>query len=180
MPILFVLCAVIGAGLVLNLVLTLGVIRRLREQGSAADPGTGPDGRLPTLAVGTTVEPFAVTTVDGETVSRDTLEPATLVGVFSPDCAACAERLPEFVAMAGEFPGGRRRTLALLVGEEDQTASQRAQLASVARVVVELPGDPLFAALGVRAFPTFALLDGAGRILASELVPSRLPVPAGI
>src|SRR5687768_11835646 len=117
---LIALVVLVGTVAVLNLFLTVGVIRRLKEHtGKLADLPTM--GAAPSLMLGEVerVGEFAATTSDGEPVSRDLLSGQTLVGVLSPNCSACEERLPEFVAMAETFPGGRGQVLAIVAGEND-------------------------------------------------------------
>src|SRR5690349_19483902 len=98
-PMLALLTAVAvlaGALCLLNLVLTLGVVRRLREHAvllAKLQPAAAPN---PMLAVGEQVGSFETVTVDGHPVSRDALDGPTLLGIFSPNCSACAERLPKF------------------------------------------------------------------------------------
>jgi thiol-disulfide isomerase/thioredoxin len=176
---LAVLTVVVGLLCLLDLVLTFGVIRRLREHGEliARSLSTAP----PVVAVrapGESVAPFATTTVDGEPLSRDALPERSLVGFFSPGCAACAESLPAFRRYAEEFPGGREAVLAVVVGSAEETAAQRRELGDVARVVVEAVDGPVGAALGVQAFPAFAVLDGAGRVVASGLRLDDVAAPA--
>lgn len=74
----------------LNLVLTVGVIRRLREHTEQLSRValSSPD---PILHVGDRVGDFAVTTTDGEQLSDDRFTGRTLVGFFSPGCPAPAQ-----------------------------------------------------------------------------------------
>jgi hypothetical protein len=155
-----------GALCLLNLVLTLGVVRRLREHAVllAKLQPTAPN---PMLAVGERVGSFDTVTVDGRPVSRDTLDGPTLLGIFSPDCSACAERLPNFVDLAGGYPGGRERVLAVVVGDEHETVAQVAALAPVARVVVEAANGPISRATSVRGYPAFGVLDEGGHVLSA-------------
>ena len=93
----------LGALGLVNLVLLLGVVRRLNEHTrvlaqtlAAADP-------VPVMLTGNTVGDFAVSTVDGELVDRAGLDSFTLVGFVSTGCPACAESLPAFLDRAGRF-----------------------------------------------------------------------------
>jgi hypothetical protein len=164
---LIALVVLVGTVATLNLLLTVGVIRRLRQHtekladlsamGAPADIMIG---------AGERVGEFAATTTDGEPISRDLLAGQTLVGVLSPDCSACKERLPEFVSRAETFPGGRGQVLAVLAGEAEQVEPYRKELAPVARVVIESPMDgPIATALKVQGFPAFAVLDSTGTVV---------------
>lgn len=173
---LVALLVVVGAVAVLNLLLTVGVIRRLREHTQRLSTlGAAPVAAM--LAAGQRVGAFAATTTDGEPVTRDLLSGPTLVGVFTPGCGACEERLPDFLTRARDFPGGRAQVLAVVAGEAGETTAYRDRLTGAARVVVEPPaGGPLATALEVSAFPAFGLLDADGVVVASGLRPDDLPV----
>lgn len=167
---------------VLNLVLTLGVIRRLREHTALLDrlqagPGAGMPDQMP---AGAEVGEFAATTTDGEPLSHELLAGQTLVGFFSPTCQPCKERLPEFLEVAPDVPGGRQQVLAVAVGGEQECANLVADLAPVARVVVEPPSaeGPVSQAFKTSSYPTFGVLEGR-RVVASGHELASLPVPTG-
>ncbi|MEV0272530.1 TlpA disulfide reductase family protein [Hamadaea sp. NPDC050747] len=179
----FVISLVVLVGVVagLNLLLTVGVIRRLKLHTSQLANLPKMDGSNESLMIaeGERIGEFETVTSDGEAVSRDSLSGQTLVGVLSPSCSACEERLPEFVETAKAFPGGRGQVLAVIAGQPDEVAGYLQKLAPVARVVVEPPIDgPLGSALKVQGFPTFALLDGEGTVVAGGISPKQLPMPA--
>src|SRR5687767_5951186 len=116
---LIALVVLVGTVAVLNLLLTVGVIRRLRQHTGKLGTLEALRGPVPSVMIGEgeRMADFAATTTDGEPISRDLLSGQTLVGVLSPSCSACQERLPEFVAKAESFPGGRSQVLAVLAGE---------------------------------------------------------------
>ncbi|MEU4832118.1 redoxin domain-containing protein [Streptosporangium sp. NPDC023615] len=162
----FLITAVVFVGSlgVLNLILMLGVIRRLREH-TALLSARGDDPFF--MAAGEEVGEFTASTTDGETLSRDLLKDETLVAFFSPDCLPCKEKLPKFVEFARAMAGGRDRVLAAVVGDEDEAAAFAAELSPVARVVIEKPGDALNAAFRIRAYPSVLTVapDEGGRLL---------------
>ncbi|GAA4198709.1 TlpA family protein disulfide reductase [Microbispora amethystogenes] len=166
MQFLIAFVAIVGVLCAVDLVLSVGVIRRLREHSEALEAlRRGPSVMAP---AGSAVGPFTAVTTDGETVSDATLpETPTLVGVFSPGCPACAERLPSFVDAAKNHGGGRPAVLAVLAGREEDVAAERTALEPVARVVIESGGGDLTRALSVSGFPAFALVDASRRVLAS-------------
>lgn len=181
---LVALVVLVGAVAVLNLLLTVGVIRRLRQHSERLSTMSAIDGPLGELVLdaGERVGEFAGSTTDGEPVSRELLSGQTLVGVFSPDCGACNEQLPKFVARAARFTGGRGQVLAVLTGDAERVEPYRQQLAPVARVVIEAPMEgPIASALKVRGWPAYAVLDGAGMVVASGPSLDQLPMatPAG-
>jgi thiol-disulfide isomerase/thioredoxin len=179
----YVIAALVLVGLLcaFQLLLTVGVIKRLREHTellAAVDSSPRP----PAIKVGEEVGPFATTTVNGEPVSRDWLSGDTLVGFFTPNCGPCAKRLPEFVEYARVLPGGRARVLATVVTDDPaEAAAYVADLSPVAHVIVEDSDGPLTRAFRVSAFPTVAMVapgpDGRVLVTADRV---RLDQPAGI
>ncbi|HSK95084.1 MAG TPA: TlpA disulfide reductase family protein [Euzebyales bacterium] len=159
--------AVVGALCLLDLVLTFGVIRRLREHTRML--ATVPQGMTNPLgiAVGEAPGEFSATTTSGETVSRAQLSGPTLVGFFAPGCEPCATELPRFVERAGDMPGGQQQALAIVIDGADDESGYRERLEPVARVVVERHDGPLQAAFRVAAYPTIYLLGHDGVVLAN-------------
>jgi thiol-disulfide isomerase/thioredoxin len=163
MPYLVTLVILVGVLCLVNLALTLGVIRRLRRQLSdRPDQGQGA-----ILAEGALAPPYVTSATDGSAVSRDLITEPVVVGFFSTGCDACHEALPDFLTLAAAFP--REQVLAVIVDRTGEAGPQREKLEPVARVVVEDLGGPVASALQVRAFPAFALVGGGGRVLASGL-----------
>jgi thiol-disulfide isomerase/thioredoxin len=160
----------------LNLLLLFGVIRRLREQSVPPLGGQPADDGLP---VGTRVEAFETTDIDGHAVRLDELPAGAIVGFFSPGCGPCETLLPKFVAHSEALPGGRGSALAVVVGAPDDAADYVVRLSRVARVVVEdSPGAAVGHAFRVSGYPTVFQLDGDGTVLFSGASLERLPVPA--
>ncbi len=154
----------------LNLLLTLAVLRRLREAAARErDAASG------VIGTGRTPGDFAATDTDGRAVGRADLTGRVLVGFFSTTCGACVEELPHFVARAGDMAGGRERVLAVVHGDRPATDEMAGRLADVARVVVEDPDGPVGTAFEVRAYPAWCLLDD-GVVERTDL--GADPVPA--
>jgi hypothetical protein len=153
-----VFACILGA---LNLVLIMGVIRRLRTL-TAAPPGHAPS---VTLRPGESPAPFTATTIDDDIVTRDSIA-GNLVGFFSPGCPACTDRLPEFVAYA-EAVGGRRRALAVLIGEPEELADLAEQLNGVARLVIEPTFGEVATAFSTVGYPALCLIGEDSRVLHS-------------
>jgi thiol-disulfide isomerase/thioredoxin len=156
----FLVAAVVLVGLlvVLDLVLTFGVIRRLREHTALLSERSAPMPDL-ILGAGQTVGAFTATSVTGATLSNTDLASGTLVGFFSPGCSACEVELPRFVKLAGAHPGGAERVLAAVIGEGSGDGSGDKYvdtLKSVAAVVTVPHGHELETAFRVRGFPSFA------------------------
>jgi thiol-disulfide isomerase/thioredoxin len=182
MPYLIVALVLLGLLVAFQLVLTVGIIKRLREHTALLSAVDTSPAASPAVKVGEEVGPFATTTVGGEPVSRDGLSGDTLVGFFTPGCGPCEKRLPEFVEYARALPGGRDGVLATVVAAEPAEAAEYvAGLSQVARVVVEDSDGPLTRAFRATAFPTVVMVapgrDGRVLVTADRI---RLDQPAGI
>ena len=168
MPFLVAAVVLVAALAVVNLLLSFGVIRRLREHTELlARHGHGAHaGAAVMTESGGAVGRFLAVTVDDEPVSSDQLAGTTLVGFFTPSCKPCAERVPQFVEYASSHAGGRGHVLAVVAADEGEQAAAPlvAQLASVARVVREAEHGPVQDAFAVRGFPALGLIvDGVVR-----------------
>ena len=176
MNVVVVLVAVVA---VLNLVLTMGVIRRLREQQGALAALRRHEQRLP--SVGAVVTDFDTVDADGRRLSHRDLTGPALVGFFTPGCEPCRALLPRFVA---ELADSGRRGVAVIVTEpgEDDT-EYRQSLARVARVVIERPHGTVQRAVGTDVYPTIVALDEHLTVTASGTDEAALraarAVPAG-
>jgi hypothetical protein len=152
----------VGLLAAVNLLLTVGVVRRLREHttelAGLRNRGTG-GGYEVALTVGEPVGDFAATSVDGHPIDLGTLGDRPLVGFLSPHCVPCQERLPGFIEFAAARPGGRDGLLAVLVGTGEETAELVERLRPVATVVVEPDRGPIQQALAVTGFPAFVLIE---------------------
>lgn len=130
----FVIAALVVVGLLglLNLLLTLGILRRMRAEAGmkgAASPFE--------LRPGSTLGEFAATTINGEPITDETV--TGTVAFFSAGCKPCHDLLPDFLAYAREQ--GRDNVVAVVAGDEPATVGV---LAEVARVVTaELDGGPV-------------------------------------
>ncbi|MBT2500068.1 redoxin family protein [Agromyces sp. ISL-38] len=153
--------------LLLNLLLTYGVVRRLREHGTrlskveAGGNGGGADSLGPASpAPGTSVPSFEAAAVDGSVVSSATTSQGEkYMGFFSPTCAPCRERLPEFISFA------QRRSpddVVVIIQDGDGASEMAAAATGVARVIIDDgPGGQLIESFQVDRFPTLiALQDG--------------------
>ncbi len=151
----------VGALCLLNLLLTFGVIRRLRARDTVVQTSTGFFD--PATMIGRNLPDFTATTDEGRPVSRDDLrEHEYLIGVFSGTCEPCHEQAPRYAA-AMASAAERRRSLALVVGEESQTGDLRSVLREVPRVT-GADSEKLVELFGIEAFPMFLSTDRTGRV----------------
>jgi thiol-disulfide isomerase/thioredoxin len=156
---------VFGLLSLLNLVLMVGVIRRLRDHTQRLDglyERTGGPG--PGLAAGEVADEFEATTSEGETLSAASLGERTLIGFFSPSCAPCKELAPKFAELAA----GRDGVIAVISGLPEETSDMHDLLSPVAKIVSGGPdGGPLAKAFRVDAFPRVFLVDETRTVLAA-------------
>jgi len=154
----FVVAALVllGALTMANLLLTLGVVRRLREHTKILDATT----------TGGAIAEFSATTVDGVPLTREGLAEgpeATTVAFLAPECGSCRSQVPALVEWASAQ--SRDRTLVVLDALVTDPADLVEALNPVARVIVEKSGL-VAGAFQVSAFPSFCLV-GDGRVVAS-------------
>ncbi|MEU4572835.1 TlpA disulfide reductase family protein [Nonomuraea sp. ATR24] len=155
----YLVAAVVLLGVLslLNLALTAGLIRRLRQFDA---PARG-------VPVGHPVGGFTAQDTEGRPVARELLTGPTLVGFFTPGCEPCEDLLPRFVARAGALPHDCLAVVHAVRAEDAE--GYAARLAGAARVVVEGPGGPVQRAFQVAAFPAVFLVGGDGTVLAGDL-----------
>ncbi|MFG2000327.1 TlpA family protein disulfide reductase [Spirillospora sp. NPDC048911] len=160
----------VGVLCVLNLTLTLAVIRRLREQGHGhAVSATPPVALKP----GSRPAAFTATTTAGEQVSAADL--TGLVGFFSAGCEPCHAMLPHFAERAGAM--GRADVLAVIGGNDEELA---AALAPVARVVVEDHDGPVAGAFQNSWTPAVYLLGPDHAVVATGGRLEDLPLGSAV
>ncbi|GIH15643.1 TlpA family protein disulfide reductase [Rugosimonospora africana] len=157
----------------LNLLLMVGVIRRLRVQTETlARVQRRASG--PSLTSGYRIQPFETRARDGEVLTADSLGADAVLGFFRPGCAPCEEALPKFVEYARSSPLGREALVAVVVGNDDEVAREVAALSPVARVVTEPLNGTVTEALSVDAFPTFIRVGAERRVAAVGYEPSAV------
>ncbi len=178
MPFLTAAVIVVGVLCVLDLLLTVAVIRRLREHGTrlAALDALGPPIGPTFLPAGSAVPEFSGRTVDGEPVSRATLgDGPGAIAFLRPDCQPCRDRVPDLRSFAAALPGGRARVLVVVTADGDAAGGMGDDLREVAQVVSGPSAAAIVAAFEVSGFPTFYAFE-AGEIRAAGADPRHLAV----
>lgn len=174
MPVLIAAVAITALLCLIDLLLTFGVIRRLREHTELLAESRGHDIAVIGLPAGQAAEPFTATTTDGAPVSG----PAGLhmVAFFSPRCSICPKRVPAFTdyLRANRL---RRDEVLVVIGESAEPVPYLDQLTAVAQVCTEPADGPLGKAFGVEGYPAFCLLDADGAVHATGFDPAELPAP---
>ena len=174
----FVIAAVVIVGLIsiVDLLLTYGVVRRLREHTRQLTAlGAGATASL-MAAKGSAVGEFSAADTTSAALSRATFTRSTLVGFFTPGCTPCEALLPRFVSAARRWRDSSRPVLAIVApGAGDDAYAEH--LASVARVVVGEHANTVAAAFEVRGFPVVCLVNDGGVVVDDKVDVDRLADP---
>ncbi len=165
MTYLAIAVALVGALGLVNLLLGLAIIARLREHSEKL----GQLDDLPKPALlgnGKPVPEFAARTVDGDELTRADLTEGSLVAFFSPGCSSCVEQVPDFVARTASWPAGR--VVAVVVADASQSTDALVRdLAASAQVVLEEHGGAVGAAFKLTGVPAMCRMGPDGTIAAS-------------
>lgn len=154
------------------LLLTVGVIRRLRQHSewfaNMANLSTLA-GVAPQPRAGAVIGEFEAVDTGGRRLTRDLLETGTLAGFFTLGCAPCKALLPSFVDYAKSLAGESGSVVAVVAApaESAERDEMVALLSTVARVVVEPPRGPASTAFGISGFPTLVLVGGDATVRAA-------------
>ena len=159
---LSVAVAVLASLVLVDLVLTAAVIRRLRDTEARLDEITTPPDTG--MALGDPMPEF--TAPDGGVSRAGLAGGLSLVGVFSAGCRHCpaqARRLAE----SSDRLLGRGITVVSVLGLSDGDADELSPvLRKAGNVIVEKGGGELAGTFRVEATPTFLLFDEAGVLVA--------------
>ena len=166
MPFLIAAVVLVGAIAVLNLLLTMAVIRRLRrnEEANAMPPmmDSGPK-------VGTPLPEFTATSVAGDTVDHEALAgKAGIVAFFSTTCSACKPAAPQLISHVENSKLTPGQVLVVINGEGDERAEFTEMFDGKAVVVTEGAMGALTTAFSINAFPSFVHYDDGGTVTNSH------------
>ncbi|MQY08405.1 TlpA family protein disulfide reductase [Actinomadura macrotermitis] len=174
MPYLAAAVVLLGALTVLNLLLTVTIIRRLRDQ-PQHDHDRDEAAALPfsLLETGTPVPAVQAADLAGRPV--DFTGGTTVVGFFSGSCQSCRAHVEPFLA----YVRGRAVTdaVAVVSGDAAEGADLVAALREHVRVVAEPADGRLAAAFKVGVFPTFYLVGPDATVAAGHTSIRALPAP---
>uniref|UniRef100_UPI0010414060 TlpA family protein disulfide reductase n=1 Tax=Actinomadura roseirufa TaxID=2094049 RepID=UPI0010414060 len=162
MPFLIAAVVLLGLLAVLNLLLTLALIRRLKsDEAASGHGGHGGDTGPPVLLKpgSRPADVMALTTAD-EPVSTETL--SGVVGFFSANCEPCHDLAPRLAEHARAV--GREKVLAVVAGDDPGLV---ALLAGSVRVVVEDFQGPVSTAFKNEWTPALYLLADDQRVVAT-------------
>lgn len=148
-----------------NLVLTIGLVRRLRTIGGGAPAGRPNPGGLP---AGVGAPDFSAP--DGTGVPRRRSElgggPVALA-FFSPGCPSCVEHAPEFGTFAERAGGAGISAVAVLDTAPGEAAELVGRLGDVQVLYAPRDANPLLADYGIDAYPTYTVIGADGRVARS-------------
>ena len=177
MAILAAAVVVVGVLCLTDLLLTVGVIRRLRvhtELLSRVHAEHGGDIAITSLGVGAIPDSFTWQGSGGEPVTG----PAgwRMAAFFSSTCSACPERIPGFLDYVRARHLERDRVLAVVAASPAaEPVPYLDSLAAVAHVCQMPHGSEPEKAFKVAGFPAFFLLDETGAVQAASFDPAALP-----
>jgi hypothetical protein len=170
--------AIVGVLCLLDLLLTFGVIRRLREHTEMITRISVPDVPVIGLAQGDSPAEVAASTTDGAVAGP--MAALRLVAFFSTSCSICPERVAPFVEYVTEHQIAKENVLAVVVGPPDQPPAYLDRLAAAAQVSAEADNGALSTAFKVVGYPAFCLLSADGTVRATGYDPAMLPEPAAV
>ncbi len=173
MTILTAAVVLVGMLCLVDLLMTFGVVRRLREHSELLNKSHGADMPVMDLSAGDIPGSFAAVTVDGEPLSG----PAGIrvAAFFSSSCSICPERVPAFVDYVRANGIRRDDTIAVILAMAGESVPYADRLAEVARVCVQPPAAELATAFKVTGYPAFCVLDAGGAVQATGYDPASLP-----
>lgn len=176
MPYLVAVITLLALVTLFDLVVTVGLVRRLRAHSDLLAGLAGGGSEM--LAAGTAVPEFSGESIDGLLVDREWLSGPAAVAFLAVDCPHCQTNLPEFVAYVRGGGYTREAVLAVIAyhGQDSPAADDMVSvLAPVATVVREISGGAIAAAFSVRGFPTFYLVGVEGTLTAAAHAVRGLP-----
>jgi hypothetical protein len=156
---------------VVQLLFTLAILRRLRNHGERLARVEQPVGGPEPAGPGETIAAFTAPALTGVTISdTDLRDSATTVGFFSPSCGPCTEQLPAFEERARQH-----RALAFVIDEGEPSRQLARRLAEVAPVAVVSADSEATRAFSVYGYPVIFEIDAEARVIASAHDVGSLP-----
>lgn len=174
MLILAVAVATLAALVLVDLVLSAAIIRRLREtEAKLIEMTTPPTSGLP---IGATMPEFA--SPDGQVSSTDIAGGPVLIGFFSAGCRHCPAQAEVLADRAEEIASEGVRVVSVLTVGEGMTDELAPTLTKAGPLIVEGDQGTVTAAFQVQGTPSFVMFGADGRLVAqghdlSEVLSSR-------
>ncbi|MEV8371449.1 redoxin family protein [Kribbella sp. NPDC056861] len=166
-PVLVAALVLIGLLLVLNLLLTTAVIRKLRRHDELLREfdGSSPLSVLPKVVVGDVVPDFSTAATDGQLTQDDLRTVSTLIAFAAPGCGGCESARPKLIELLDARRARGEAGIVVIADDQGDGGTLIGEFSPHARVVLEQPGTgPIHQALGVAAYPNYVLVDADGRV----------------
>lgn len=151
---------VLTALVLIDLVLTGAIIRRLRAIETMLTDG-GPDGAG--LAPGQPLPAFV--SGDGAVSSTDLAGRSALIGLFSASCRHCPDQAERLAERAGELTERGVEVVSVLTVADGEPDTLGTTLGEAGRLVVEALGGAVSAAFPAEGTPTLLLFGEDGRLV---------------
>ncbi|MEO3746636.1 TlpA disulfide reductase family protein [Plantactinospora sp. B5E13] len=162
MLLLSVVVAALAALVLVDLVLSAAIIRRLREtEAKLLEMTTPPASGLP---IGAALPEFA--SPDGQVSRADVAGNPVLVGFFSSSCRHCPAQAEQLADRAEELATTGVRVVSVLTTGEGQTDELAPTLGKAGLVVTEDSPSTLMATFQVQGTPSFVMFGADGRLSA--------------
>ncbi|WP_146607598.1 TlpA family protein disulfide reductase [Spongiactinospora gelatinilytica] len=171
MPYLVAGLLIVGALCLFDLILTVGVIKRLREHTERLALLSSERTLLQaSIGVGEQVDEFAASTTNGTWLNSETISGEMIVAFFSSDCVPCKEKLPKFAEYVAGHPGSPQNVLSVVAGEPSVASVMAGQLSPLSHVVVEDIGGSLSSVFKIKAFPAILRIvrDESGKLVVTD------------
>ena len=178
MSVLAAVTAVLAVATAFHLLITYGLVRRLRAHTDLLAVLTAGASRL--LPAGTPIPAFTAETTGGDTITQASLWHPAAVALLAVDCPHCRTNLPDFIAYAHGGGYAPAQILAVVTsGEHTDPAARDTMVGALtphAAVVCEpSQGGTITTALSIQAFPTFYLTSADATLTAGAHAVSQLP-----
>lgn len=172
---------IIGIFCLLNLALTLGLVRQMRRYSDVLDARHTAGGSLWHLKAGTRAPDFTAVTTTGQTHSLHTMAgKRVLIAFFSVVCPPCWVQARLLREYARSPAADASQVLAVICGQGTAASEFARELEGTMPVVVEPPHGPTPMAFAVSSYPTFYVIGADGDIEASAMAIADLPAPARV
>jgi thiol-disulfide isomerase/thioredoxin len=161
-----------------NLLLSFGIVRRLRTHARLL-PASAPAPRFASRVLGRPVGDFSAVADSGAPLSTAWLRGApTVVGFAMPGCRPCHREIPLLAEYLDALPDRTAKALVVvstLPQEGDDFDEATASLRGLAEVVREPADGPLQTAFGVSMYPSFFIVDPDGIVTDQTGTVAQLP-----
>jgi thiol-disulfide isomerase/thioredoxin len=149
----------------LNLLLTLGIIRKINAQPAVPDDSSAPHG----LPAGTTAPDFTAQTLDGSPVSLAMYAGKSVAFQFlSVHCKPCREILPELLELAPLAARAGVEFVFVMLDEASQVRPFVEEFQLSLPVLVAPRTDNDFAEkYQIKGTPNYCLIDGQGQVISA-------------